>query len=416
MRRNGMLIVFVMILITTAAALFAAGEAEEKVVTLRMIAPWADKELEGFKPVLAKFEEMNPGIKVEYRTGKPEDTATILSTQFSVKKTPADIVDTAWPWYIAQEAAKGNLLAIDSAITTSEFRPGAFDQLTVNGKIYGVPSIGGLDIPEFNARLYRDNGLTDPRNAKTWEELLDLMRKVKQVPGVIAPIGTGGGVGWTNTTVIQVWLLTFGGRDLYNNLMNGKAAWDSPQVKDLFRANLLPLLKEGMFGEPEEVSAVTENMWKMKYGFFVGGTTDSLRFNNPPGDYAVFMLPGQKAVSMWSDFWFIPAYTEHPKEALKLLQFLSTDGQAIQIKGGGRIATNVKVPIENYPSQEQMILKVIGSASGIVPDMDDTIGGKFQTVMFDQLKLLWANPTDTTLDNVFAAIQTAAVDTLKTKK
>ena len=76
---------------------FAGGsqESSNNAVTLQMMAPWADKELEGFKPVLAKFEELNPGIKVEYRTGKPEDTATILTTQFSVKKTPVDIVDTA---------------------------------------------------------------------------------------------------------------------------------------------------------------------------------------------------------------------------------------------------------------------------------------------------------------------------------
>lgn len=107
--------------------IMAQGQKED-VVTLRMIAPWADKEFEGFRPVIEKFEAENPGIKIEYRTGKPEDVATILSTQFSVKKSPADIIDTAWPWYIVQEAEKGNLLPVDGAVNYADFREGSLDR------------------------------------------------------------------------------------------------------------------------------------------------------------------------------------------------------------------------------------------------------------------------------------------------
>ncbi len=393
--------------------IMAQGQKED-VVTLRMIAPWADKEFEGFRPVIEKFEAENPGIKIEYRTGKPEDVATILSTQFSVKKSPADIIDTAWPWYIVQEAEKGNLLPVDGAVNYADFREGSLDQLKVDGKLYGVTGIGGLTIPEFNASLYRENNLTDPRNVQSVEGIMDLMRKVQKLPNVKAAVGTGGGVGWTNTSVIETWILTFGGRKMYMDLLEGKIAWNSADVKQVLRSSLLPWLQEGFFGEPEEVSIVTENMWRKQYGFFVGGTTDSLRFNNPPGDYAVFLLPGQKDIVMWTDYWFIPAYTEHPEEAKKLLAFLATEGQSIQVKGGGRIATYTNVPLSNYPEQEQMIMGVVGK-NGIVPDMDDTIGGKFQTVMWDQLKLLWSEPTDSTLNSVLDTIESAAKETLTSK-
>lgn len=406
MKKN---VVFLMVLLCIGMCSFPllAQAQKEDVVTLKMIAPWADKEFDGFKPVIEKFEKENPGIKVEYRTGKPEDVATILSTQFSVKKTPADIIDTAWPWYIVQEAQKGNLLPIDDAVDPSDFREGSLDQLMVDGKIYGVTGIGGLTIPEFNASLYRDNNLTDPRDVKSLDELMALMHQVEKIKGVKAAVGTGGGVGWTNTSVVETWIVAFGGRKMYMDLLEGKIAWNSNEVKQILGTYLLPWLEEGLFGEPEEVSIVTENMWRNQYGFFVGGTTDSLRFNNPPGDYAVFTLPGQKDIVMWTDYWFIPAYTEHPEEAKKLLSFLATEGQSIQVKGGGRIATYLGVPLENYPSQEQMIMKVVGS-NGIVPDMDDTIGGKFQTVMWDQLKLLWSNPSTRTLNAVLDAIESAA--------
>ncbi|HOX31993.1 MAG TPA: extracellular solute-binding protein [Spirochaetales bacterium] len=398
-----------------AAALVAVsglGLAAQGVVTLRMIAPWADKELEGFKPVLERFEQLNPGIKVEYRTGKPEDTATILSAQFSVKKTPADIIDTSFSAFIVQEARKGNILDISGAVDIKDYRPGSIDQFVIGRKLYGVTSIGGLDIAEYNAKFYRDNKLPEPKDAKTWEDFLALMDKVRKVPGVKAPIGTGGGVGWTNTTVVQTFINTFGGKAMYNGLLVGSISWESPEVKKLFRERLLPLLQGKYFGEPEENAAVTQNMWAGKYGLFFGGTTDSLKFPSPAGDYSVCLLPGQKAISMWTDFWFIPAYTEHPKEALKLMKFLATEGQAIQVKGGGRIATYTKVPLSNYPAAEQKILKIIGSVA-VNPDIDDIIGGKFQTVMWDQLKLLWADPTADTLDSVLAEMQAASVETLK---
>lgn len=412
MKKKGVGVLVIVLCGLLSFPIFAQAQKED-VVTLKMIAPWADKEFEGFRPVIEKFEAENPGIKIEYRTGKPEDVATILSTQFSVKKTPADIIDTSWPWYIVQEAEKGNLLPVDSAVNKSDYREGSLDQLVVDGKLYGVTGIGGLTIPEFNASLYRENNLTDPRKVSSVNELKMLMRKVAQLPKVKAAIGTGGGVGWTNTSVIETWILTFGGREMYMDLLSGSLAWNSPEVKGVLKDHLLPWLQEGFFGEPEEVSIVTENMWKKQYGFFVGGTTDSLRFNDPPGDYAVFLLPGQKDIVMWTDYWFIPAYTEHPEEAKKLLAFLATEGQSIQIKGGGRIATYLNVPIENYPAQEQMILDVVGK-NGIVPDMDDTIGGKFQTVMWDQLKLLWSDPREATLDSVLGAIEAAARETLST--
>ncbi len=391
------------------------GLAAQGVVTLRMIAPWADKELEGFKPVLARFEQLNPGIKVEYRTGKPEDTSTILATQFAVKKTPADIIDTSFSAFIVDQARKGNILAVDGAIDIKDYRPGYMEQFVIGKKLYGVTSIGGLDIAEYNAKFYRDNKIPEPKTAKTWDEFIGIMDKVRKAPGVKAAIGTGGGVGWTNTTVIQTFINTFGGKAMYDDLTAGKLSWESSQVKGLLSTYLLPLLAKGYFGESEENSVVTQNMWAGKYGLFFGGTTDSMKFTNPPGEYSVCLLPGQKAISMWTDFWFIPAYTEHPQEALKLLKFLATEGQAIQVKGGGRIATYLKVPEANYPPAEQRILKIIGSVA-LDPDIDDQIGGKFQTVMWDQLKLLWADPTEETLDSVLAEMQAASEETLRGAK
>ena len=398
---------FGIIVLTVLLALFLVEGLAAQTVTLRLMAPWADKELQGFQPAMDKFMKNNPGIKIEYRTGRLEDVSTILSTQFSVKQTPYDVIDISAPSYITAEAAKGNVLALDDVVKTTDFLDGGFDFLRVGGKIYGAPSIGGYNIPEYNKSAWKNANLKDPSTAQSWAELLGLLRSYRKVDGVKAAIGTGGGVGWMNTTVIEQWLCAFGGKDLYLNLLKGTVAWDSQQVKDILSTYLLPLLKEGLFGEPDET--VRDNMWKGQYGLFFGGTTDAGRLT-PSSDYGILMFPGQKVNVMWTDFWFIPAYTPHPKEAKKLLQFLATEGQAIQVSNGGRIATYKNVPASSYPPAEQYILSVLKNIA-IVPDMDDSIGGKFQPTEWDQLKLLWSDPSMDTLETVLSNMQAAAVET-----
>jgi hypothetical protein len=41
--------------------------------------------------------------------------------------------------------------------------------------------------------------------------------------------------------------------------------------------------------------------------------------------------------------------------------------------------------------------------------LDDTIGGKWQTTFWDELKLLWTSPTEATMMSVLNTLQTAAI-------
>jgi multiple sugar transport system substrate-binding protein len=45
----------------------------------------------------------------------------------------------------------------------------------------------------------------------------------------------------------------------------------------------------------------------------------------------------------------------------------------------------------------------------IVPDLDDTIGGEVQTTFWDQLKLLWTDPSSSTMNTVLDNLQAAAI-------
>ena len=63
------------------------------------------------------------------------------------------------------------------------------------------------------------------------------------------------------------------------------------------------------------------------------------------------------------------------------------------------------VPITAYPVVDAGVARLL-EGKEILSDLDDTIGGTFQTVFWSKLQLLWADPTQ--LDTVLADIEAAA--------
>src|SRR5437879_3388281 len=131
------------------------------------------------------------------------------------------------------------------------------------------------------------------------------------------------------------------------------------------------------------------------------------RLNDKPTNLYVFSQPTLTGTTTWivfgGDYFFVPKYTTHQTEALILLKYLaSKDGQTIQVKQGGHIATALGVPLSDYPTVDRGVAQLMNGVV-ILSDLDDTIGGKFQTNFWSQLQLLWVSPNQ--MDSVLAAIQ-----------
>jgi len=196
-------------------------------------------------------------------------------------------------------------------------------------------------------------------------------------------------------------LATFGGPDFHRDLTAGTVSWTSTEVKTIFQDKLVPLL-QGNFSSPMEWTAALDAWWAEEYGLYFMGSWITGMVDDPD-DLGVFTLPGAEGLVFGADYFFIPAYTEHPEEAKELFQFLaSNEAQEIQVAQGGHIATNVKVPLDAYPPVDREVAEVM-TGKEVLTDLDDTIGGVFQWTFWDQLKLLWVQPGQ--LDNVLAAIQ-----------
>jgi len=372
--------------------------------TLTVIGPWSGAEMDAFLPVLEAFENKT-GTKTSYRIYRAEDLAPILPAQFAAGQAPGDVI-FMWNWFIQEKGDEGHILEVTGMIDEADFRPGVLDLVKVDDKLYGG-AYTGKGKPGFWYRksFFAANNLTAPT---TWAEFLTLLDDIAAIPGIVNPILSGDGVGWPLSDITEHFMATYGGPELHRNLTTGTVAWNSTQVKDIFATKLVPLL-DGNFSAPQTWDTYIENWWNgSEYGIYFMGSWITGMVHDPT-DLGVFALPepvGGGGTVFAADYFFIPAYTEHPKEALELFQFLaSEEGQAVQVAQGGHIATNINVPLTAYPPLDRQIAEAMVGKE-ILLDLDDTIGGEFQTTFWSQLKLLWVNPG--LLDDVLDAIEAKA--------
>jgi len=374
------------------------GYAGQK--TLTVIGPWAGAEREAFLPVLQAFEK-ETGINIEYRIYRAEDLATLLPAQFEAKMAPGDVI-FMWSWFITEKVREGHVLEVTDIIDEADFLPGALSAVKVGDKLYGGVYTGKVK-PGFWYRksFFEKYNLTPP---KTWKEFVALLEKIDQIPGIEAPIVSGDGVGWPLSDVTEHFLATFGGPQLHKDLTAGEINWTDPLVKAIFAARLVPLLEAGYFSEPIEWTQALELWWNGDYGLYFMGSWITGMVDNPD-DLSVFSLPGAMGLVFAADYCFIPAYTKYSKEAKQLLSFLTSRGQEIQVKQGGHLATNLSVPLDAYPPVDKRVAGVMQGKVALM-DMDDAIGGEFQTAFWDQLKLLWVRPAR--LDDVLEVLEEKA--------
>ena len=390
--------------VTDLTARIAAVE-QKLPPTLTVIGPWAGAEMDAFLPSLQKFERLT-GYKVVYKTRRAEDLAPVLPAQFAAKKALGEVI-FMWASFIREQAPDGHVLDVSSLVDPADFSQGSYVPVTVDGKIWGGAYTGKVK-PGFWYRksTFDKYNLTEhipPANG-TYADFMALLDEIDQTGAFLNPIVSGDTVGWPLTDVVDHFLITYGGTQLQKDLISGSVSWTSTEVKSIFEDNLVPLLA-GNFSEPVEWTTGVELFWEEKYALYFMGSWITGMVDDPD-DLGVFSLPGTEGLVFAADYFFIPTYTEHPEEAKELLEFLiSEEAQRIQVSQGGHLATNLNVPITAYPAVDQRVANLLVGKE-LLLDLDDTIGGDFQTTMFAQMILLWTNPGS--LNDILAAIEAKA--------
>ena len=147
----------------------------------------------GLKPaeidqIAREFEAKNPDIKVNMEYLGYDFIHDKITTGMAAKPPAYDaaMLDVIWP----DEFVKaGYLLDVTNRITPemkSGIFPAAWNGVTRNGKVYGVPWLMDVKYFMYNKDMLQQAGITDPPT--TWEELVDQAKIIKEKGIVEFPI------------------------------------------------------------------------------------------------------------------------------------------------------------------------------------------------------------------------------------
>ena len=399
--------------VITAVGVYYGTVPAKTAETITVIGPWTGSEYAKFLPVLDAFTNAT-GIRVSYSSARQEDLQLILPVQFAAHRAPGDVVFMVSS-FIKTQGPSGTVLDLTNVVDKSAYAGGALDPVTgTNGKIYGAAYTGKVK-PGFWYRqsFFTAHSLTPPT---TWAQFQTLLSAIKSIPGIVNPIVSGDGVGWPLSDVVEHFIATFGGASMHRNLTAGTQKWNSTAVHDLFANRIVPLLAAGDFSQPLTWDSTAINgWWNNQYAlYFMGSWITGM---NPPvtdpNDVGVFSLPAQSGITpgivFGPDFMFIPAYSTKIDAAKQLLRFLaSKDGQTVQVKQGGHLATVLGVPASAYPAIDAKVAQTL-VGKDVLPDLDDTKGNPFQNNFWSQLKGLWTSPNPAAdLNSILDAIQSKA--------
>jgi len=174
------------------------------------------------KKVLQDYEAANPNVKITVDTNENEAYKTKVKAMAAANELP-DLFST-WGGGFSQPFIDSNsVLAIDQYLTDeikSKLVNGAFNNVTYNNKIYGVPfalSAGALFV---NTELFEKNGLKLPT---TYEDLLTAIKTFKSKG--ITPMAISGKDKWTIAMYFDVMALRAAGPEKIVQTLSKKGSF-----------------------------------------------------------------------------------------------------------------------------------------------------------------------------------------------
>jgi multiple sugar transport system substrate-binding protein len=379
---------------------------------LTVYALWSGSEQYNFEQVLGNFTE-NTGIDVAYFGQTTSDLLITVPQQLAAPPYDVDIIIAPWPNWILENSPY--LTPVTDLVTVSQFPTNILQAVSEPGTLWAAPfKLSGKPGFWYRPSFFEANNLNVPT---TYDEFKNtLLPAIQAVPGVEAAIASGvdaNGLGWPLSDVTEAFIIGLGGYQLQLDLEKGPSVrnWTDSQVTSVFD-ELTGLLEAGYFSTPAEWTGQIGKLWAGKYGLFFEGNfvTAQTQVENK-SDIDFFPFPETNGVSGSVDYVVLTKNAPHMDQAKQLVQYLAgADAQEILVRQGGALATNTGVPASAYAKTDKEVVDFMGvTGITIVPDLDDTIGGQWQTTFWDQLKLLWTDPSTSTMNSVLDALQSAAI-------
>ena len=354
--------------------------------------PWTGDAMELFLPVVEAFEA-DSGIEVTVLPYKTADLGPLLPAQFLAKEPMADVFIMSWPWWIEENTE--HLVDLSAVAADVDWLG---NPVVVDGKTYGIPTYlwvkGGFWYLES---VFEANGIEKP---ETWEEFDAVVSALAEVEGIETPFSSP--AGYPLADIVEHFMAAVGGPEMMDGIVDGSVKWTDPEVKEVFTDYLIPLIDDGYFDDPVNRSTAGELWLEGDYAFHYYGNWIAEKVEDPT-DLKIMPVPGSTSIVSGSDWMFVPKYTDRVEDATAFIEYvISEAGMKARLELGGRLSSRADISLDVYPPSEKALAETVNTFT-VLPDLDDTIGGEWQEIFWDQISLLWVDTS--ALDEVLATLQ-----------
>ena len=332
-------ITLVIMVLAIAVSMAGCAPKANQPVTLHILT----QDQAGIKPaevdqIARDFEAKNPDIKIVMEYVGYDYIHDKIVTGMAAKPPAYDasMIDVIWP----DEFIKaGYLLDVTNRITPemkSGIFPAAFNGVTRNGKVYGMPWLMDVKYFMYNQDILQQAGITAPPN--TWEELVDQAKIIKQKGLVEFPIDWS----WNQKegVVCDFTALLFGNGGTFVDA-NGKPAFNNEKG-----VQVLTWMKQTLDDGLSNPSSISSDENAVRDTFIAGKTAFAVNWLNQysdsndatksqiPGKAAFAPMPvfkagadaGIKSSSVdGSSSFGIMATTPYPDQVWKFLTYLTSN-------------------------------------------------------------------------------------------
>ncbi len=146
--------------------------------TVLRFATWdAGKNLKIQQQIAKKFEEKNPGVKVQVEAyGDGFDQK--LAASFGAKNPPDVMYMWNFPAYYKSLEPLDELAKKDPDVKLDDFYQGLFNYSSIDGKLYGMPAGFTTRVIYYNKKLFDKANIPYPKDGWTWDEFVDTAKKL----------------------------------------------------------------------------------------------------------------------------------------------------------------------------------------------------------------------------------------------
>lgn len=383
--------------------------------TINILVGFSGPQFDSFKSGVDPYAKAQ-GIKINWASDANFNADVVNKVKSG---NLPDIAMFPQPGIMADLAKQGKLADLSKVMDVKKLKTqlvaGIEDVGTVNGKVYAIPpSINVKSLVFYPKKAWAASNLTAPTTLDDMLKFSDTLKNSGKTPWCMG-IESGTATGWPATDWMEQLVLNYNGIDKYNQWVQHKIKFDSPEVKkaaDYFQKifgtpgyvyggqKAIAGQAFGTAGNPMFAVGNTESKpgcYMFKQGNFITGAGffPSSIIKDMDSNVGVFPFPGQTASDkpLEGGGDVAALFSGKNKSAIKILKYMLTPNFCTACpKSFAYISPFKSFAMSNYPNKlSQQMAKIAYDATSFAFDGSDAMPGAVGSGSFWKQMTAWIN-------------------------